>query len=233
MKKLTELLHPDERMRLIYSISAVGAILLIAMLLPLAFRSDPEALPEQSGAVTDKAALFAQFWNDAGEGVSAEKQESVSAERSRFCEQFMRDLIGRCIDDAGLERPEPSGSEYTLLRDGSGGELNLCRMWLEARGDWQNWLDVCFDSESGELYYFYLSREALNGDPDANAALSGLTAESLAAALAEESGWTLRHVGSGADGSVLAVFGSENGSRCFEIACRVSGTLADIRLCCK
>lgn len=235
MKKIRELFPLNDRARLIISACTVAAVLVAAMLVPLAFRSAENSTEQREDAVSaGKAAMFAAYWNEAPgmENIRAEKPESVSEKQDTFCETVMQTLTARCINDLGLESTSPTGREYTVLRDGTGTELPLCRMWLEARGDWQNWLDVCFDSTTGELYYLYLSRECLS---NARSYADGAAADAayIADALAREFGWTLRYLSSDGAGGGTAVFSDGDETLCYQIDCKVYDTLTDIRLCCR
>ena len=236
MKKLRDFLQMDDRLRLIVSAATVGVVLIAAMLVPLAFRMN-EAGPEQNTGNTpaSRAAVFAAYWNDApgGENIRVEKPGDVPEKQTEFCETVMQTLTARCISDQGLNITEPTGREYTVLHDESGTELPICRMWLEAKGDWQNWLDVCFDSSTGELYYLYLSRECLTNGQKYVSDGEPVDAAYIADTLAREYGWTLRSLSGGESGSATAVFSSEDGTLCYQIDCKIYSTLVDIRLCCR
>ena len=235
MKKLLERLQAGgERTKLLLSIGAVVLVLIAAMLLPLAFRTAPGG-EEPAAALTleERTRMFADYWTLGAEaaGFNVTKPDPVPRKMKETCETVMRTLIARSIDDQGLEDLTPTGSEYTVVTDGEGREIQLCRMWLEKRGDWQNWMDVCFDADSGELYYYYLSRECLTNRklyerPD-------LDAEGIAASLAEDYGWTLRYLAEEADGGAAALYSSAGGTLCYAISCRVYDALIDIKLCCR
>jgi hypothetical protein len=237
VKKLLERLRADtERTKLIASVAGVVAVVLLAMLLPLAFRGDPAgAAPAAEMTLEQRVRLFADYWNYGAEaaGLTVAKPDPVPSRMKETCETVMRTLIARSIDDRGLEDLTPTGSEYTVVSDGAGREVHICRMWLEKRGDWQNWMDVCFDADTGELYYYYLSRECLTNRklyqrediPDA---------ESIAETLAEDNGWTLRYLSREADGGAAAIYaGPEDATLCYQISCRWYDALVDIKLCCR
>ena len=236
MKKLRDLLQLDDRMQMIASAAAVGAVLIAAMLVPLAFRTSGAGAEQSDGdPPASRSAVFAAYWNDApgGENIRVEKPENVPEKQTELCETVMQTLIARCISDQGVDTPEPTGREYTVLHDESGTELQLCRMWLEVRGDWQNWLDVCFDSSTGELYYLYLSRECLTNGQNYPSGEEPVNAAYIADTLAREYGWTLRSLSGGESGSAAAVFSSGSGTLCYQIDCKIYDALVDIRLCCR
>ena len=159
------------------------------------------------------------------------KEEKPSQETTRACAAVMRRLVEECVNDRQLSYEAPDGSEYTLITDENGAQVRLCRMWLEARGDWQNWLDACFDADSGELYYLYLSRECLRNQ-NQYSGMGGLNARDVADSLAEGYGWTLRWLDEGKEGAA-ALFTTENGTACYQIDCRSYDTLIDVKLCCR
>ena len=238
MKKIREMLPLNDRMKLIVSASAVGLLLIAAMLIPLAFRTSPSAESAADGvsAEESRANLFAEYWNSGGEaeGITVEKPDSVSEVRKAASEKVFRELADRCINDRALSEPEPTGREYTVLRRDDGTVLHLCRMWMEARGDWQNWLDVCFDSESGEVFYLYVSRECISNLQQYQSGSAVSTPEDVAKLLAEEYGWTLRYTGTGGSDVTAAVYTAEDGGTlCYEVGCRVYDALVDVKLCCK
>ncbi len=235
MKKLLERLQShSDRAKLLGSIALVVLVLVAAMLLPLSFRSEPGAEePPAPLTLEERAQMFADYRTGAaGTEFSVEKPDPVPQRMQQTCETVMRTLIARAINDQGLAETAPTGSEYTIVTDGEGRELHLCRMWLERRGDWQNWMDVFMDADTGELYYFYLSRECLT-----NRKNYPLTETPDAAQIAElltaENGWTLRHLTAEEDGSAVAVCSTPGGTVCFSIACRVYDALIDVKLACR
>ena len=236
MKKLLERLRAGgERTQLLLSVAGVAVVVIAALLLPRAFRASGGGdAPAEEMTLEERTQLFSLYWNRGAEdnGLTVTKPDPVPRRMKDTCETVMHTLIARSIDDQGLDDLTPTGSEYTVVTDGDGRELHLCRMWLEKRGDWQNWLDVCFDADTGELYYYYLSRECLTNRrlyrreeiPDAKV---------LAEKLAEEKGWTLRYLTEGADGTAAAVCSTPGGTVCFEISCRWYDALVDVKLCCQ
>ena len=236
MKKIRELFRSDERMQLIFSASAVGILLIAAMLIPLAFRAaHPAASPDAAVLTEQKAALFAEYWSGMAdtENVSSSNPESIPNRQEKLCEEMTAALLSRCIYDLALEDPAPTGMEYTDLTGKDGTEVRLCRMWVEAKGDWQNWLDVCFDRDTGELYYLYLSRECLwNAQAYQEEIDREISAETIAGILCDAFGWTLRYLAPGENGSGLAVFRTRGGTLCCQIECRSYDTLVDVKFCC-
>ena len=236
MKKLLERLRAGgERTQLLLSVAGVAVVVIAAMLLPLAFRASGGGdAPVEEMTLEERTQLFSLYWNRGAEdnGLTVTKPDPVPRRMKDTCETVMHTLIARSIDDQGLDDLTPTGSEYTVVTDGEGRELHLCRMWMEKRGDWQNWMDVCFDADTGELYYYYLSRECLTNRrlyqreeiPDAKV---------LAEKLAEDKGWTLRYLTEGADGAAAAVYSTPGGTVCYEISCRWYDALVDIKLCCQ
>lgn len=213
---------------------ACAAGLIAALLLPLAFRAVPEEeKAEETFTLDEKAALFAAWWYDGGEpGLEVEHIEADESAAARFCEERMEELIARCIDDAAfrLEEAEGPGEEYVNIK-GEAGVLRLCRMWLRARGDWQNWLDVCFDADTGMIYYLYLSRQCLsNQNLYTLSAEERPTAQSVAEGLAQEYDGELRRFLDDGAGGGTALLTCAGGSLCYTIGCVYYDTLIDIRV---
>ena len=233
LKKLLARVRTD-RAKLLLSVAGVVLVILAAMLLPLAFRTDPET-PDTPDTLTLEARtqLFADYWSATEpSGFTVEKPDPVPRRMKETCETVMRTLIARFVDDQNLPDATPTGSEYTVVTDAEGRELHLCRMWLEARGDWQNWLDVFLDADSGELYYFYLSRECLTNRK--NYPLPELTTpEQIAELIASENGWTLRRIFAEADGSASAVYSTPGGTVCVSVSARVYDALIDVKISCQ
>ena len=236
MKKLLERLQVrSERAKLLVSVCAVGAVVVAAMLLPLAFRRAPATVePAAEMTLEERMRMFADYWTLGAEacGFTVERPEPLPERMKTTCETVMHTLIARCVEDHGLQDPAPTGSEYTVVSDGAGREITVCRMWLEARGDWQNWMDVCMDAQTGELYYFYLSRECLTNRKD-YALPPGAGREQIAETMGAENGWTLRYLAGEEDGGAVAVYAADGGTLCWQISCRLYDALIDVKLCCR
>ena len=234
-----------------------AGLLLAALLLPLAFRQSAASGggtgASPVGEAERKAALFRAYWygdeaadgsggaagsggaQDAGQeqqpsapavllgAEKAEPDEVVSA----FCEEVMARLTARWIDDRALEMPRPTGREFTTLRGRNGSRLTLCRMWLEAQGDWRNWMDVCFDADTGTVYYLYLSRECLTNLGRYTAGTPRPDAHAAAEELAGLAGGRLRHFA----GST-AVVECPDGVLCYDIGQVNYDALIDLRINC-
>ena len=236
MKKLLERLKlNNDRTKLFVGLGATLLVLIAAMLLPLAFRTAPGGTDAPAPMTLEgRALMFARYWTpgDAESGFTVEKPDPVPKKLRDTCETVMRTLIARSIDDQGLEDFTPTGTEYTYISDADGREIHVCRMWLERRGDWQNWLDVCIDADTGALYYYYLSRECLTNRKN-YARPEQTDASQIAELLATENGWTLRYLSDEPDGGAAAVYSTPGGTLCYAISCRVYDALVDIRLSCR
>ncbi len=235
MKKLFDRLTADsDRTKLLISIAAVVLTVVLAMLLPLAFRTEPEG-GDGPRALTleERTQLFSDYWMQGAEagGYTVERPDPVPRKMKETCETVMRTLVARSVADNAMTDPTPTGSEYTVVTDREGRELTLCRMWLEKRGDWQNWLDVCMDAETGEIYYFYLSRECLTNRKNYPAP-EQRTAAQIAELMAAENGWTLRYLADETEGAA-AVYSTSGGTVCYAISCRVYDALIDVKISCR
>jgi len=234
VKKLLERFHlKSDRAKLLLSFCGAALVLIAAMLLPLGFRTAP-GTDRDPAAMTleERTRMFADYWTGGAEagGYLVEKPDPVPRKMRETCETVARTLIARAIDDRALTDATPTGSEYTVVSDGTGRELKLCRMWLERRGDWQNWLDVCMDAETGEVYYFYLSRECLTNQRSYSLPEQAGAAQ-IAESLATENGWSLRHLAEESGGAV-AVYSSAGGTLCYTISSRLYDALIDVKITC-
>lgn len=224
----------DERKKLWATGLACAAGLIAALLLPLAFRASPAGKkPEETLTLDERAALFAAWWYDGGgTDIEVEHIEPEENDAAGFCEERMEELIARCIDDRAfhMKDAEVFGEESVRI-EGEAGTLRLCRMWLQARGDWQNWLDVCFDADTGLLYYLYLSRECQNNQNLYTLAPEERpTAESIAESLARENDGALRRFLDGGDSGGTALITCDGGSLCYTVGCVYYDALIDVRI---
>jgi len=220
---------------MIVAASVTGAVLLLALLLPLAFRREAEPVPTEAPEAAfgpeQRAALFAAWW-DPAEGEEPPASEQITEPGSRMlsrCSERMRGLVDVWVSDEGLDYGGPTGSDYTRLR-GPDGNVNVCRMWLERQGDWQNWMDVCFDADTGQIFYLYVSRSCLrnadrydDGDP--------ITARDVADYLALELDGTLRRLDPTEKGAV-ALVSADGGTVFYAVSCVCYDRLIDVKLQC-
>ena len=142
----------------------------------------------------------------------------------------MAEILAACIADLHLEELSPTGHDYVTITDGK-TDVNICRMWMERKGDWRNWLDVCFDADSGEIYYLYLSCERLsNGD-----AYTGYVQElklRLSELLQTQAKGTVRYRNAEGENTEIAVVAGENGTVCYRIGGVAYNELIDVKISC-
>ena len=233
MKRPNRRLPIGEKGSLILAASVTGALLLLALLLPLAFRTSTIPASEESDvlfSVEQRSRLFAAWWTGAeDEKPRSEKLSEPGEETIEFCRKRMRALVELCVPDQGLEETEPTGSDYTRVI-GDGGAIRVCRMWLEAQGDWQNWMDVCFDADTGDIYYLYVSRSCLR-NADRYRSDEPLTAARVAERLAKELDGTLRHFEPTENGAV-ALISAEGGTVIYGLKCVNYDRLIDVKVQC-
>ena len=141
----------------------------------------------------------------------------------------MRDLVELCVPDQGREETAPTGSDYTRVI-GEAGAIRVCRMWLEAQGDWQNWMDVCFDADTGDIYYLYVSRSCLRNS-ERYRGDEPLTARRVAERLALELDGTLRHFEETSTGA-LALVSVPGGTVVYSLGCVSYNRLIDVKVQC-
>ena len=234
MKILSALkLRWSERERLIAAGGVCGLMLIVAALLPLSVSTGEAPAAEQSGAarIEESAALFVSYWYHDAAGITVEHPETLESKTAAFCNARSEELIARCIDDTALTDRTPTGSDYIELR-GENSVLRLYRVWLQAKGDWQNWLDVCFDADSGAVYYLYLSRECLSNFSQYRNAPRHTMPE-IAALLAEDRGGTVRYIVPGeGENDGTAALALDGGTVFYALRDAVYDTLIDVRVNC-
>ncbi len=217
-----------EKTKVILSVSFAAAVLLAAMLLPLAFRPDSEG-----GALSaqQRTEMFLSCWEDDSEGLEVIKLSDTQRDDEQRCLESFSRLAGMYLPDRAIEHTTPTGSEYVVLR-GKTGELKLCRMWLSEKGDWQNWIDMYINAETGELYYLYASCQCLKHGRDyADAFDGGLSAEKAAEIAADYGGESLKLSAEGGD-AYRAFFLKDGDIICREARCEYyAGTVLELSLC--
>jgi len=231
VKKWIDHFQWNDRTKLAAAAAATGAVLLFAILFPLVFLYHPAETTDRGVALDSRAKLFVRYWNakDEENGISEETIAEPKPETAALCEARMDGIVAVSIPDRALEERTPTGSEYLKISEGD-AEVNLCRMWLERSGDWKNWLDVCFDADTGELYYLYLSCACLKApeayEDDVNARVEQL-AETLAACMDGE----IRLVET--DGTAQTVMiTTPEGTIGYRLDCNCSERLVDIKINC-
>ncbi len=215
------------------------AVLVLALLLPLAFYDEDGASGEGSsgGKNEDKYStkitggdIFSDYWLVKG-GTTAEVLNEVDAEVQEKCRSFAETLCS-LIYDENKPTADKFGMQYSRVSLVEGkGEIKLCRLWCEWRGDWQNWIDAFYDFETGEIYYLYISCECLENRGrygDAPSLTAKLAAEELGDFCAFD---LIRFI----DGpNPVAVYANGRELRFFNIDCTYyPSTLVDIKICAR
>lgn len=233
MKRFLESERWNEKTRMIAIAIVTGAILLFAMLFPLAFLQNAETeAPKEAATLDARSALFAEYWA-AGEdqaGFLAEGALPPDGAKLERCEALMAEIISACIADTQLDDMTPTGHDYISISDGE-TDVNLCRMWMERKGDWRNWLDVCFDADSGEIYYLYLSCERLHNS-EAYAGYVQALYTRLRELLQRQVQGSVRYTNIEGEKTEIAVFTGENGTVCYRIGGVVYDELIDVKFAC-
>ena len=180
--------------------------------------------------------MFCAYWIEPdGSRVNLDTEGKLSDAMQAKCEARMKTLLSRCSFDHNSGAPKKDGSEYFAVRSNS-GQVNVCRKWVEWQGDWRNWLDVCFDADSGELYYFYLSSECLS---DFSAYRGLLPAQFgpayVAEVLGDELGYELLYldVPEGDPNSIIASYACGGSALRLNISCMYhESMLLDVKISC-
>lgn len=182
----------------IVSLGALFLIFVIAALLPLRFIDNGGQ--NGSDSYAERVQLFAEYWHSGEENFTVEKITEPSVEQLEFCEKTFSALLAKCrVDKAKDTEVKMEGSEYVAVRSGA-YELQLCRKWMQYSGDWNSWIDVCFDMNTGEVYYLYSNGECIfNSGEYANVAPGRANARELALYIADEMGAELYYFDEAAD----------------------------------
>ena len=116
-------------------------------------------------------------------------------------------------------------------------DKKFLRKWVEWQGDWRNWLDVCFDADSGELYYLYLSSECLSSYSDYIGAVPAqFGAAYVAEILADEMDYELLYLDVPDDdaNSIIASYLCGGSALRLRISCIYhESVLMDVKVCCE
>ena len=208
--------------------------LLLAALIPLAFSSGAETTPERLNE-GERGAIFADYWNGGKDSVEYELIEQPGRRSLESCQQRIDEILAQCAFDRSAADAESSGREYFLLSSGE-NQIRVCRMWQQNQGDWRNWVDFCFDMDTGDIYYFYLSSECMKNQSDyADAFPDELGTQFVIDYLAAGTDSRLLNMSwSGQQGDNAVAIYSVNGSAViYEISCiYYKSTLIDIKIIC-
>lgn len=225
----------NERMKLIIYGGVTAAVFVVSALVPLLFRGGGSAGMQGTGlSEGDRAAVFAAYWNGAGEDCQVSRIGEPKKDELERCSARMDGISLLCLVDKGSGEVKSEGSEYVSVSRGE-EEIRLCRMWLEVQGDWRSWLDVCFDMDTGDVYYFYLSADCLT-DPGKYLTLipDGMDSDRMAAYLSQERGYELLHLShDGLEDAVTAIYNAEGSAVCMSISCVCyKSAFIDVKFCC-
>ncbi len=225
----------NDRMKLIIYGGVTAAVFVVSALVPLLFRGGEAARPQKDGlSAGDRAAVFAAYWNGPDEDCQVSIIGEPKKDELERCSARMDEISLMCLADKSSGDVKSEGSEYVSVSRG-GDEIRLCRMWLEVQDDWRSWLDVCFDMDTGDVYYFYLSADCLT-NPGKYLTLipDGMDADRIAAHLAREKGYELLHLSrDDADEVVTAIYNAEGSAVCMSISCVCyKSALIDVKICC-
>ena len=226
----------DDRLTLTFYASVMGVVFLLAALLPLAFRTGGSEVVDSGGTGTgERAAIFSAYWNDGARGCTVRSIPGPEKKDIDACTQRMSEIVDRCVIDAQRAAAGSAGSEYVSVTNDA-GTIRICRMWMEFQGDWNNWIDACFDMDTGEVYYLYVSSKCIsNAETYLDALPEGFNTQTAAEQIAEERGCELvKVVWSGKTGdTATAVFLDGGSAVCMELTCTYyQSSLLDVKLCC-
>lgn len=233
MRKRLKLKDFDDKTKLLISVFTTAAVFVVCALIPLFVKVREEATPGLSYG--ERAAVFSAYWNDKDPNVKMRSVTSPGKSAENFSSGRAQQLLQECFIDRQELQLDTQGSEFfTLTYEDK--TVNICRKWEQCQGDWRNWIDMCFDADSGEVYYLYISCECLKNSTLYRGLLSDeVDTEYVAGKLGEKSGYELLYLdwsGNSEDnGTALYMKGSD--ALRFRVSCiYYDATLIDIKICC-
>ena len=223
----------SESSRALIACAAAAVIFVVSALMPLAFRGRVTA-SEAPLPINVRGRIFSRYWTETGD-VKAEPLTEVPEELRLRCEAEVAALKSECITDKGSVTVDSEGCSYYTLT-GEQGSMNICRAWLQSQGDWRNWLDMCFDADTGVIYYLYVSNKCLTNFSEYKGMFDPFPDVTGVAEKAEkDSGFELVRLDWSGDmaESGHAVFSCPDGALSLEIGCiYYESSLFDMKLCC-
>lgn len=215
------------------ALAALGIVFVLAALIPLAFINN-NAAEELNYAL--RAALFTEYWSSSEEGYTVQKITEPTAQELAFCTQRFGELVSDCrVDKAENTEIKMEGSEYVELRS-TAALLRLCRKWIQYSGDWNSWLDVCFDMQTGEVFYLYSNGECIfNSGEYTDTSPGSADVQALAQTLASEMGMELYYFDEAGEdtASSTAVYLCQNTPLKIELSLvYYEGRLFDVKIVC-
>ncbi len=181
----------SEKSKMLIYVSTAIIVLVISCLLPLAFRDGN--ITDGVFDTGDRAAMFAKYVNN-DKSIRYKADDKPEKAELKYCESIFDELASYCILDSNSRKTVTEGYQFINLSDNE-NNMRLCRMWLQDKGDWTNWMEVYIDVDTGFVYYLYISSVCLdNADKYYSAIESELNAKSLASLIAKETGYDLKIV---------------------------------------
>lgn len=225
----------NDKTKLIIYGGVTAAVFVVCALVPLLFRGG-EAGPMVTGlSAGERAEIFDAYWNDGGADCRVSTINRPDSGALELCSVRMEQISSACLVDKSEGQLKSEGSEYISVVRGE-EEIRLCRMWLEVHGDWRSWLDVCFDMDNGDVYYFYLSAECVSNPGKYSELLpEAMDAQSIAGHLAQQRDYELMHLNMepGDSDAVTAIYTGDGSAICMRISCVCYRTvLIDVKICC-
>lgn len=221
----------NEKQKFMLYASACFVLLIMAVLLPLAFRTAPA--PDASEPEAAQTRVFLEFWSGEDSHVASKVIDDADEQLRNRCLDRFREISSAYLPDRELSFSAPDGLEITELRSGS-EQFRICRIWVNARGDWQNWIDACFDADTGRIFYFY-SDAACLAHPGSYGTISVPTDTAAAAeTLADLNGDSIQYFFSVDSETAHGIFALSDGSISYAFSLNYRpGTLLQVSLVCE
>ncbi len=219
----------SEKSKMFIYILTACLVFLTSCFLPLAFRGDNFISDDFDTG--KRAAMFVKY--QSGDKTIREKvNNKPNSADIKFCQDIFDEIIGYGILDEAPRKTVTEGYSFVNISTGE-TSMRLCRMWLQDKGDWNNWIDVYIDVDTGFVYYLYISSICENSKNYHSAVEGELNAKSVASTIAKETGYDLKIVNwSGKAEDTAAAYMASNGEALiWNINCSYyDATMLDIKI---
>lgn len=137
--------------------AATVAVLLFCAWLPGRFVTEPEAtdgpLPSVPAVKPVERMSDLELWTAYRAGELSAVVDKTNDKALETGSELAAGISSRLTLDIGASHSSAGGEECLTV----GGRLHLYHRWNEWTGDWSNWLEVYINTDTREVYYFYIS----------------------------------------------------------------------------
>ena len=147
-----------------YSITAL--VLLLAMWVPSLFAPNVKDEPLTNA---ERVSMFCDYFNKRDPGMQVSEQSVPVSSLSSYLgnsvtilDTMIEPMISALLLEPGSAADGNRRAILCEITDDYGRASRVLRLFSEWEIDWHNWLDLCIDIDTGELYYMYISSRCLN-----------------------------------------------------------------------